>query len=105
MSGPSTYVPKTAFTRWLDSRLPILRFTSDTMTNFPTPRNLNFWYTFGGILTFMLAVQIVSGIVLAMHYVPNSDLAFNSVEAIMRDVNYGWLLRYMHANGASFFFI
>ena len=105
MSGPSTYEPKSAFTRWLDTRLPILRLANDTMTTFPTPRNLNFWYGFGAILTFMLAIQIVTGIVLAMHYVPNSTMAFDSVENIMRDVNYGWLLRYMHANGASFFFI
>jgi ubiquinol-cytochrome c reductase cytochrome b subunit len=105
MSGPSSYVPQTAFTRWLDTRLPILRFANDTIMTFPTPRNLNFWYTFGGILTFMLGVQIVTGIVLAMHYVPNSDLAFNSVESIMRDVNYGWLLRYVHMNGASMFFL
>jgi ubiquinol-cytochrome c reductase cytochrome b subunit len=105
MTGPSTYTPTTKFTRWLDMRLPILRFANDTMTTFPTPRNLNVWYTFGGVLTFFLAVQIVTGIVLAMHYLPNSDLAFDSVEDIMRDVNYGWLLRYMHANGASFFFI
>jgi len=105
MSGPSAYVPTTALTRWLDTRLPVVRFAADTITNFPTPRNLNFWYTFGGILTFCLGVQIVTGIVLAMHYVPNSDLAFNSVEAIMRDVNYGWLLRYIHMNGASMFFL
>jgi ubiquinol-cytochrome c reductase cytochrome b subunit len=105
MSGPSTYEPKTAFTRWLDTRLPILRLANDTITTFPTPRNLNFWYGFGAILTFMLAVQIVTGIVLAMHYVANSTMAFDSVENIMRDVNYGWLLRYLHANGASFFFI
>jgi quinol-cytochrome oxidoreductase complex cytochrome b subunit len=105
MSGPSTYEPKSNFTRWLDSRLPILRLSHDTMQTFPTPRNLNFWYAFGGILTAMLGIQIVTGIVLAMHYVPNSDMAFDSVENIMRDVNYGWLLRFMHANGASFFFI
>src|SRR6202142_660061 len=105
MSHPSTYTPTTGFTRWLDSRLPILRFANDTVTTFPTPRNLNIWYTFGGILTFCLAVQIVTGIVLAMHYVPNSDLAFDSVEHIMRDVNYGWLLRYIHANGGSMFFL
>src|SRR5579864_294255 len=105
MSGPSTYTPTTKFTRWLDTRLPILRFANDTITTFPTPRNLNPWYSFGGILTFCLAVQIITGIVLAMHYVPNSDLAFDSVEDIMRDVNYGWLLRYVHANGASMFFI
>jgi ubiquinol-cytochrome c reductase cytochrome b subunit len=105
MSHPSTYSPATKFTRWLDSRLPLLRFANDTMSTFPTPRNLNVWYTFGGILTFCLGVQIVTGIVLAMHYVPNSGLAFDSVEGIMRDVNYGWLLRYVHANGASMFFI
>ena len=105
MSGPSTYEPKTAFTRWLDTRLPILRLANDTMTTFPTPRNLNLLYGFGAVLTFMLAIQIVTGIVLAMHYVANSTMAFDSVENIMRDVNYGWLLRYMHANGASFFFI
>src|SRR5580704_15747085 len=105
MSGPSSYVPQTAFTRWLDSRLPILRFANDTITTFPTPRNLNFWYTFGGILTFCLGVQIVTGIVLAMHYVPNANLAFDSVESIMRDVNYGWLIRYVHSTGASMFFL
>ncbi|MBI3677293.1 MAG: cytochrome b N-terminal domain-containing protein [Proteobacteria bacterium] len=105
MSGPSTYVPKTAFSRWLDARLPIIRFANDTMLTFPTPRNLNFWYAFGAILTVFLGIQIVTGIVLAMHYVPNENLAFDSVESIMRDVNYGWLLRYMHANGASFFFL
>ena len=105
MSGPSTYKPNSGFERWLDSRLPILRLAHDTMQTFPTPRNLNIWYTFGGILAFCLGVQIVSGIVLAMHYVANAGLAFDSVESIMRDVNYGWLLRYIHANGASFFFL
>jgi ubiquinol-cytochrome c reductase cytochrome b subunit len=106
MEHKSTYVPKTAFTRWLDSRLPILRFVDNTMTTVPTPRNLNIWYTFGIILTFCLGVQIVTGIVLAMHYVPNADLAFDSVETnIMREVNYGWLLRYVHATGASMFFL
>ena len=67
-------------------------------------RNLNYWWTFGGILTFCLVVQIITGIVLAMHYVPHADFAFASVEHIMRDVNYGWLLRYVHANGGSMFF-
>jgi quinol-cytochrome oxidoreductase complex cytochrome b subunit len=105
MSGPSTYNPKSGFEKWLDQRLPLPRFMHDTMITFPTPKNLNFWYTFGGILTFCLAVQIVTGIVLAMHYVANAELAFNSVEKIMRDVNYGWLIRYIHANGASMFFL
>src|ERR1700754_190990 len=104
-SGPSTYVPQNGFTRWLDTRLPILRLSHDTMLTFPTPRNLNFWYAFGAILTFCLATQIVTGIVLAMHYVPNANMAFDSVESIMRDVNYGWMLRYIHANGASMFFL
>jgi quinol-cytochrome oxidoreductase complex cytochrome b subunit len=106
MAGQSTYVPGTALTRWLDKRLPVLRLVNDTVTTFPTPRNLNFWYVFGAILAFMLAMQIVTGIVLAMHYVPNADLAFDSVEGrIMREVNYGWLIRYTHANGASMFFL
>jgi len=105
MSGPSTYEPKSGFERWLDERLPILRFGNDTMVSFPTPKNLNYWWTFGGILAMMLGIQIVTGIILAMHYVPHVDFAFNSVERIMRDVNYGWLIRYTHANGASMFFL
>jgi len=106
MEPKAPYVPKTAFTRWLDTRLPILRMLDETMMTFPTPRNLNPWYAFGAILTMCLAIQIVTGIVLAMHYVPNADLAFDSVETnIMREVNYGWLLRYTHAAGASMFFL
>jgi ubiquinol-cytochrome c reductase cytochrome b subunit len=105
MSGHSTYEPKTGFERWLDTRLPIVRFMNDTALDFPTPKNLNYWYTFGGILALMLGIQLVTGIVLAMHYVPHVDMAFASVERIMRDVNYGWLIRYMHANGASMFFL
>jgi ubiquinol-cytochrome c reductase cytochrome b subunit len=102
---PSTYNPGSAFERWLDTRLPIVRFGADLMT-FPTPRNLNYWYTFGGILAFCLAVQIVTGIVLAMHYDASGTGAFISVQrGIMRDVNYGWLIRGLHANGASMFFI
>src|SRR5258705_10741233 len=72
---------------------------------YPTPRNLNYWWSFGAILSLMLGVQIVTGIVLAMHYTPHADLAFKSVEGIMRDVNYGWLLRYLHSNGPSMFFL
>ncbi len=105
MSGQSTYQPKNAFTRWLDQRLPVLRLTHDSFVDYPTPRNLNYWWTFGGILSLMLGVQIVTGIVLAMHYTPDAAQAFASVEHIMRDVNYGWLIRYVHANGASMFFI
>jgi ubiquinol-cytochrome c reductase cytochrome b subunit len=105
MSGPSTYAPSNGLTRWLDTRLPLLRFANDTMLDFPTPKNLNYWWTFGGIAAFVLMAQIVTGIVLAMHYTPHVDLAFNSIEHIMRDVNYGWMLRYLHANGASMFFV
>ncbi len=104
MSGPSTYEPKTDFTKWMDKRLPIIRFNQDLM-DFPTPKNLNYWWTFGGILAFCLATQIVTGIILAMHYVANTQMAFNSVERIMRDVDFGWLVRYIHANGASMFFL
>jgi quinol-cytochrome oxidoreductase complex cytochrome b subunit len=100
----STYVPKTAFERWLDQRLPIIRFGVD-YASIPTPKNLNYWWTFGGILSLCLVIQIVTGVCLAMNYAANTDLAFNSVERIMRDVNYGWLLRYVHANGASMFFL
>ena len=102
MSGHSTYEPKTAFTRWLDTRLPILRFQAELL-DFPTPKNLNYWWTFGGILAMCLGIQIATGVVLAMHY--NVGDAFNSVEHIMRDVNYGWFIRYLHANGASMFFL
>jgi len=105
MSGHSTYQPQSAFMKWMESRLPIGGLIHSSFVAYPTPRNLNYWWTFGGILSFMLAVQIVTGIVLAMHYTPHETLAFNSVETIMRDVNYGWLLRYLHSNGASMFFI
>ena len=105
MSGHSTYNPSNGFTRWLDSRLPIVRLAHDTAVSYPVPKNLNYWWTFGGILTFMLVAQIITGVVLAMHYVPTTALAFASVEHIMRDVNYGWVIRYTHANGASMFFI
>jgi ubiquinol-cytochrome c reductase cytochrome b/c1 subunit len=105
MSGHSTYRPQSKFMQWLEKRLPIGGLVHSSFVAYPTPRNLNYWWTFGGILAFMLAVQIITGIVLAMHYTPQADLAFNSVESIMRDVNYGWLLRYVHANGASMFFL
>ena len=105
MSGHSTYEPKTAFTRWLDTRLPIVRLGYDSFVDYPTPRNLNYWWTFGGILSLCLGLQIVSGVVLAMHYDPSAGHAFASVESIMRDVNYGWLIRYLHANGASMFLL
>jgi ubiquinol-cytochrome c reductase cytochrome b/c1 subunit len=91
--------------RWLERRLPIVSLMHSSFVLYPTPRNLNYWWTFGGILAFMLGVQIITGIVLAMHYTPHVDYAFVSVEQIMRDVNFGWLLRYVHSNGASMFFL
>ncbi len=105
MSGHSTYQPQNGFLQWIEKRLPIGGLIHSSFVAYPTPKNLNYWWTFGAILSFMLGVQIVTGIVLAMHYTPHVDLAFISVEAIMRDVNYGWLLRYLHSNGASMFFI
>lgn len=105
MSGHSNYEPKSGFEKWLDVRLPIIRLGYDSIVDFPTPKNLNYWYTFGGILAVCLGIQIVTGIILAMHYVAHVDMAFASVEHIMRDVNYGWLVRYMHSNGASMFFL
>jgi ubiquinol-cytochrome c reductase cytochrome b/c1 subunit len=105
MSGPTTYQPRNAFLKWFERRLPILGLMHSSFVGYPTPRNLNYWWTFGGILSFMLVVQIITGIVLVMHYTPHVDYAFNSVEQIMRDVNYGWLLRYLHATGASMFFL
>ena len=105
MSGHSTYQPQSAFMKWMEARLPIAGLVHSSFVAYPTPRNLNYWWTFGGILSFMLAVQIITGVVLVMHYTPHVDMAFNSVEHIMRDVNYGWLLRYLHSNGASMFFI
>ena len=100
----STYVPKTGIEKWLDSRLPIVRFGADYMS-LPTPKNLNYWWTFGGILALCLVTQIATGIFLAMNYVPHTSMAFESVERIMRDVNGGDIIRYTHANGASMFFV
>src|SRR5688572_24916650 len=101
----SAYEPHTGVEKWVDSRLPLPRMMYDSFIAYPVPRNLNFAYTFGAMLSVMLVVQILTGVVLAMHYSAHISVAFSSVEGIMRDVNQGWLLRYMHANGASFFFI
>ena len=90
---------------WIDSRLPVFTMMQKEYGVFPTPRNFNYFWNFGAIAMIMLVLMIVTGIVLAMHYTPNTELAFNSVERIMRDVNGGWLIRYLHMNGASFFFI
>ncbi|MES0880754.1 cytochrome b [Roseibium sp. SCP14] len=105
MAGHSNYVPQSAAAKWLESRLPVISLVRGSFVDFPTPKNLNYWWTFGGILFFVLIAQIITGIVLVMHYTPNTLLAFDSVEHIMRDVNFGWMLRYLHSNGASMFFI
>ena len=104
MSEDNNYVPSSKFGKWFNDRLPLLTLSAH-LREYPTPKNLNYWWTFGGILTFCLITQIVTGVVLSMHYVAHADMAFDSIEHIMRDVNYGWLLRYIHANGASMFFL
>ena len=98
------YEPKSNFEKWLDSRLPIAGVIYSTLT-IPTPKNLNWMWIWGSLLTLCLLLQIITGIVLAMHYTPHVDLAFASIEHIMRDVNGGWAIRYLHMNGASLFFI
>jgi quinol-cytochrome oxidoreductase complex cytochrome b subunit len=91
--------------KWIDTRLPIFTFTKHALADYPTPKNLSYWWNFGSLAGIVLVVMIVTGIILAMHYQPSAGLAFDSVERIMRDVNYGWLIRYVHMNGASMFFI
>ncbi|MBV8392027.1 MAG: cytochrome b N-terminal domain-containing protein, partial [Alphaproteobacteria bacterium] len=90
---------------WIDHRLPIFSYIEKEYHTFPTPRNFNYFWNFGAIATVMLVLMIVTGVVLATNYTPHADMAFNSVERIMRDVPSGWLMRYLHMNGASFFFI
>ena len=89
--------------RW--NKKSLFAVINNHLIDYPTPINLNYFYGFGSLAGIMLVIQILTGIFLAMHYTPHIDLAFNSVEHIMRDVNNGWLMRYVHANGASFFFI
>jgi ubiquinol-cytochrome c reductase cytochrome b/c1 subunit len=91
--------------RWIDHRLPVFTFMQHELNEYPTPKNLNYWWNFGSLAGIMLVIMIVTGIFLAMQYTAHIDYAFNSVERIMRDVNFGWLLRYVHMNGASFFFV
>ena len=100
------YEPKQPLMRWLDEKLPLPRLVYNAVgAGYPVPRNLNYFWNFGVLAGAALAIQIVTGIVLAMHYAANGQVAFDSVEGIMRDVNAGWFLRYAHANGASMFFI
>ena len=91
--------------QWIDYRIPIFSFIKAEGIDYPTPRNLNYWWNFGSLAGITLVIMIATGIWLAMHYTPHTAMAFDSVERIMREVNYGWLLRYIHMNGASMFFI
>ena len=99
-----SYTPGNPVTRWIEYRLPIFGFVHHQLVDYPTPRNLNYWWNFGSLAGIALVIQIATGVVLAMHYSADSNLAFDSVQQIMRNVNYGWLLRYIHLNGSSMFF-
>ena len=90
---------------WIDTRLPVFTMMQKEYGSFPTPKNFNYFWNFGALAMITLAIMVATGIFLSMNYAANTSLAFDSVERIMRDVNYGWLLRYVHANGASMFFI
>ena len=104
--GSSKYEPQNKAVKWFEDRLPILGLIHGSFgAGYNAPRNLNYWWNFGSLAGLMLVVQILTGIILVMHYTPHVDYAFRAVEHIMRDVNYGWLLRYTHANGASMFFV
>ncbi len=108
MSFPwaNEYKPSHPAMQWLDERLPLPRFVYNAIgAGYPVPRNLNYFWNFGVLAGFCLVIQLITGIVLAMHYAPHTSVAFDSTEHIMRDVNWGWMLRYMHANGASAFFV
>src|SRR5215469_11133412 len=103
---PVTGIGRTSrIIRWIDYRLPFVATIEHELYEYPTPRNLNYWWNFGSLAGIILVIMIVSGITLAMYYTPNATMAFDSVERIMRDVNYGWLIRYIHMNGASMFFM
>ena len=90
---------------WIDTRLPIFTLMQKEYAVFPTPKNFNYFWNFGALAMISLGIMIITGIFLAMNYAAHTSLAFDSVERIMRDVNYGWLIRYVHQNGASMFFI
>ena len=104
MSNPNQ-VTKPGFWGWLNRRLPVDAFIKGSMTEYFAPKNFNFWYFFGSLALLVLVMQLVSGIFLAMFYKPGETTAFDSVEFIMREVNYGWLIRYLHSTGASAFFL
>ena len=100
------YAPTNPFMQWMDEKLPLPRFVYNAVgAGYPVPRNLNYFWNFGVLAGFALVIQILTGVILAMHYAANGAVAFDSVEHIMRDVNSGWFLRYAHANGATMFFV
>ena len=90
---------------WFDDRYPVTKFWEEHLSKYYAPKNFNFWYFFGSLAMLVLVIQIVTGIFLTMHYKPDTELAFESVEHIMRDVSWGWLMRYLHSTGASMFFV
>ena len=97
--------PQKGFMGWLNKRLPVQAFYESQMAGYLAPKNMNFWYFFGSLALMVFVMQILSGIFLTMHYKPGETIAFDSVEYIMREVEWGWLIRYLHSTGASFFFI
>ncbi|MEX2631822.1 MAG: cytochrome b/b6 [Tistlia sp.] len=101
-----SFQTKNPVIRWIEYRMPVFSFLDHAVgSGYPTPKNLNYFWNFGSLAGIVLVIMIATGVLLAMQYTPHVDYAFTSVERIMRDVNYGWLIRYIHMNGASFFFI
>ncbi len=96
---------KNPIVKWIDHRLPVFTFVHHDLVDYPTPKNLNYWWNFGSLAGVILVIMIATGIFLAMNYTAHVDYAFDSIERIMRDVNYGWLMRYLHTNGGSMFFM
>jgi ubiquinol-cytochrome c reductase cytochrome b subunit len=105
MAGLQKSTYKNPVVNWIDTRLPVFTLMQKEYGSFPTPKNFNYFWNFGGLALISLMIMIATGVFLAMNYTANTHLAFDSVQRIMRDVNYGWLLRYAHANGATMFFI
>ncbi|MCU0760492.1 MAG: cytochrome b N-terminal domain-containing protein [Steroidobacteraceae bacterium] len=104
-TASSNTTPQKGFMGWLNKRLPVNAFLENQLTGYYAPKNLNFWYFFGSLALLVFVLQILTGIFLTMHYKPGEAIAFDSVEYIMREVEYGWLIRYLHSTGASFFFV
>ncbi|MCG7970909.1 MAG: cytochrome b, partial [Candidatus Thiodiazotropha taylori] len=93
------------FMTWIDDRYPATKVWNEHLAQYYAPKNFNFWYFMGSLALLVLVIQILTGVWLAMNYKPDAELAFGSVEYIMRDVDWGWLIRYMHSTGASAFFV